>query len=1042
MTDVETNVDLERDAAALDAVARSLVSDLAIAPRVPRATYRLQLSGDFGFRDALKVIPYLAELGVSDVYASPYLKARPGSTHGYDVDDYGRLNPEVGNDADYDAFVDALDRHGLGHLMDFVPNHMGIGRGTNRWWVDVLENGRSSPYASFFDIDWDPLKPDLQGKVLLPFLGDQYGTVLEQGEFRLQFDAASGAFSIHYYENVLPVSPLSYPLILGRYLDELAEQVGEDDDDLLEFLSIMTALERLPDQDRTEPELVAERQREQIVAKRRLSDLAQRSAPVETAIGRSVADYNGTAGEPASFDLMDQLLEAQSYRLAFWRVAAEEINYRRFFAINELAGVRQEEPAVFQAVHAFTLGLLAEGRVTGLRLDHVDGLYDPAGYLAHLQRAYLMEVCRRHWSELNQQTAADGAVSPGPEAEPPDWSELEAALGAAIDEAIAAGDDTLRRPLYVLVEKILEHGEDLPANWAVQGTTGYEFTNAVSGLFVDGANRRPFDELYSRFIAEKINFANMVYDCKRLIMRVGLASEVAVLASELDRIAEQDRHSRDYTLNSLRDAMREIIACFPVYRTYVVCDGEPMREIDRRYIDAAVKAAKGRNPASDPTVFDFIRDVLFQEVSGSTEEQRLRQCRFTMRFQQLSGPVMAKGLEDTAFYRYNRLASLNEVGGDPTQFGIAVASFHRDNLHRLRNWPDAMLSTSTHDTKRSEDVRARIDVLSEVPREWRAAINRWTRFNRKHKTRVNNTPAPDRNDEYLFYQTVLGAWPLGAETPVAGEWPDFVERIVAYMDKATREAQLNTSWINPNEEYDVALATFVRRVLSRDEGNPFLAGVGPLREKVVYFGAINALGQQLLKLTSPGVPDIYQGTETWDLSLVDPDNRRPVDYGNRAQSLRELDRRRDRTELAAGLLDQWQDGRIKLYLTARALGFRAEQPRLFQAGDYLPLTASGAKADHVVAFSRQIATDDADPLEAMVVVPRLLNGLTHGALTPPTGDDVWGNTLLEVPHAADGAVYRDLFTGKEVSVGSDGGQLVLRLTDLLDRFPVALLERL
>ena len=1022
------------DAASL---ARSLVSNLDVAPRVPRATYRFQFNSDFGFRDALRVIPYLAELGVSDVYASPYLKARPGSTHGYDVDDYGRLNPEVGSEGDYDAFVAALDQHELGHVMDFVPNHMGIGRGTNRWWVDVLENGRSSPYAPFFDIDWDPLKPDLRGKVLLPFLGDQYGTVLEQGQFQLRFDPATGSLSIQYYENVLPVAPTSYPSVLRRRLDEVMVERGEDDPDVLEYLSIITALERLPGQDETNPDLIAERRREQVVAKRRLAEIARRSARIRAAIDQAIAEYNGMVGRPESFDLMDQLLEAQSYRLAFWRVAAEEINYRRFFAINELAGIREEEPAAFEAVHALTLSLLAEGRVTGLRLDHIDGLYDPAAYLMRLQRAYLLEICHRQWSELDQQAALDGSVDAAAEIDLIAWP----ALKRAINDAITSDEGVPRRPLYVLVEKILEHGEELPEDWAVYGTTGYEFTNAVSGLFVDSAGRKPFDELYSRFIGGKTNFATMVYDCKRLIMRVGLASEVAVLASELDRIAEQDRHSRDYTLNSLRDAMREIIACFPVYRTYIVCGGEPIRDVDRRYIESAVREAKRRNPASDPTVFDFVRDVLLQEVGASTEEQRDRQCRFAMRFQQLSGPVMAKGLEDTAFYRYNRLVSLNEVGGDPTRFGMDVNAFHRDNQYRLRHWPDAMLSTSTHDTKRSEDVRARINVLSEVPREWRAVINRWARINRKHKTRVDNTPAPDRNDEYLFYQTVLGAWPLDAGSDDAAGWQEFVDRIAAYMDKATREAQVNTSWINPNEDYDGALQLFVQRVLSREGENPFLDDVGPLQEKVAYLGALNALGQQLLKLTVPGVPDIYQGTESWDLSLVDPDNRRPVDYETRSRDLRDLERLRNASDMARSLVDTWDDGRIKLYVTAWTLRFRADHPALFRRGEYVPLSAAGAKADHVLAFARQLS-EDGRQQEALVVAPRLVNGLTRGQLVPPTGSDVWGATVLEVPQANEGAIYRNLFTGAEIEVVTVGGRPVLRMPDVLATFPVALLERL
>ncbi len=1038
----ETADDLVTGDPAIEAMVEALVAELDVAPRVPGATYRLQLNAGFGFRDARRVVPYLAELGISDLYAAPYLSARPGSTHGYDVDDYSRLNPELGSDADYDALIEALDQHGLGHVMDFVPNHMGIGRGTNRWWIDVLENGRSSPFATFFDIDWDPLKPDLRGKVLLPILGDQYGLVLEQGELKLHFDPASGTLSIHYYDNVLPVAPPSYTMVLRRHLDELTATLPEDDPDLLEFQSIITALERLPGQHETDPELIAERQREQIVAKRRLAEVARRSAPIRASIEQSIVDYNGKVGEPESFDLLDQLLEAQSYRLAFWRVAAEEINYRRFFAINERAGIREEEPEVFEVVHAFTLGLLAEGRVTGLRLDHVDGLYDPAGYFATLQRAYLLAVCHRHWCALEQQPATDRkGDEAGAGAPPVEWSAVKPRLTAALDALVSTEKADLTRPLYVLVEKILEHGEDLPGDWPVHGTTGYEFANAVGGLFVDSANRRAFDELYSRFIQERVNFADTVYACKRLIMRVALASEVGVLANSLDRIAEQNRRSRDYTLNSLRDAMREIIACFPVYRTYITCHGESIRDVDRRYIEAAVKEAKRRNRASDPTVFDFVRDVLLQEVGTSTEDQVLEQCRFAMRFQQLTGPVMAKGLEDTAFYRYNRLAALNEVGGDPTRFGLPMAAFHRQNLDRLRRWPDAMLSTSTHDTKRSEDVRARMDVLSEIPREWRAAVNRWARMNRKHKTRVNNVPAPDRNDEYLLYQTLLGAWPLDREGEDPAVWDEFVDRIAAYMDKALREAQVHTSWINPNEEYDGAIAAFVRRLLDRGGENPFLEDIATLQRKVTFFGAFNALGQQVLKLASPGVPDIYQGTELWDFSLVDPDNRRPVDYQHRSRTLRDLQRRRKPAALAKELLDGWPDGRIKLYVTHRVLKLRTELRDLFNRGEYVALDATGSRADHVVAFSRQAGGEDATDREVVVVVPRLIHGLTGGDLVPPVGEEVWGATVLETPHVPHGTVYRDIFTGQDIAVETVGGRGVMRLRDLLSSFPVAVLER-
>ncbi len=1003
----------------------ALLEAAAAPPRVPRVTYRLQLTPEFTFEDARAIVPYLATLGVSDVYVSPFWKARPGSTHGYDVDDYARLNPELGGEAAFAAFAAALKDAGMGLVADFVPNHMGIGLGSNVWWTDVLENGESSPYAEYFDIDWCPLKPDLHGKVLLPILGDHYGVVLENGELRLRFDPEAGTFTLHYWENPLPIAPPTYPLILRLRLDHLSASLPADDLDLLELQSIITALERLPTGAERTPELIAERQREQIVAKRRIADLTRRSEPIRFAIDEAVAELNGTPGDPASFDGLDKLLEAQAYRLAYWRVAAEEINYRRFFAINELAAVRQEEPQVFAAAHALLLRLIGEGTITGVRIDHPDGLWDPAGYVRRLQEEVVLERTRR-------------ALESSEEAEALDWDAFRPALLARLREEQAAGTiaEPLR-PLYLVVEKILEHREELPAAWAVHGTTGYEFANAATGLFVDAANRKAFDDLYTRYIGTKTNFADMVYACKHLIMRVALASEVAVLANALDRIAERNRRSRDFTLNNLRDALREVIACFPVYRTYVVCEDGTVEERDRKVIEAAVALAKRRSPATDVSVFDFLQDVLLMRAGDATEEGRAEQCRFGMKFQQLTGPVMAKGLEDTAFYRYNRLTSLNEVGGDPTQFGVSVAAFHRHSADRRRRWPHALLASSTHDTKRSEDVRARIDVLSELPREWRAAINRWTRMNRRHKTKVEGVPAPDRNDEYVLYQTLLGAWPFDHELEDPAAYPAFVDRMEAFLLKAIREAQVHTSWVNPNAAYDEATSRYVRAVLDNSAPNPFLEDIAAVRRRVAHAGAFNALGQHLLKLTAPGVPDIYQGTELWDLSLVDPDNRRPVDYDRRRALLRDLTARGDDPALPPELVAGIDDGRIKLFVSQRVLALRAAQPELFTTGDYVPLEASGPKQDHVVAFARR-----AGDWEILVVVPHLVAGLTRGEAVPPVGDALWAGTSLTIPGAADSHAYRNLFTGDTVhpAPGSRGGETAL--AEALATFPVAVLERL
>ncbi|MDQ3411914.1 MAG: malto-oligosyltrehalose synthase, partial [Chloroflexota bacterium] len=679
-----------------------------IAAWIPESTYRVQLSQEFTFADAARIVPYLAKLGIGALYVSPFFKATPGSTHGYDVTDYQELNPELGGDEAYQQLVSVLHQHDIGLLIDFVPNHMGISGGRNRWWQDVLENGAASPAETYFDIDWTPLKRELREKVLLPILGDQYGEVLERGELELRL--ADGAFHVQYFETPLPISPPTYPSILRHKLPALIESLPADDHALLEYQSIITALDHL---DELDPAAVEERQREQIVAKRRLSSLVDAHGPIASALAETLREFNGRPGAPGSFDLLGELLGAQSYRLAFWRVAGEEINYRRFFAINELAAIRQEVPAVFASTHQLLLQLLAARPAVGVRIDHPDGLWDPAGYFRDLQRAYL--------------TAQSGEL----------------------------GTSGVTPPLYLVVEKILDHDESLPDNWAVHGTVGYDFATAVTNLFVNPANRRAFDELYGSFIGERLKLADLIYEAKYLMMRTALMSEVNVLSQALNRISEDDRHTRDFTLYALRAALRETVANFPVYRTYIVGAEGTLRDQDRKVIDAAVAQAARRNPRIDRSVLGFLRDVLLTVATNDAQEPDNVDGRveFTMKFQQLTGPVMAKGVEDTAFYQYNRLVSLNEVGGNPAQFGLSVAAFHRENQQRQRRWPHGMLTSSTHDTKRSEDVRARLHVLSEMPREWRAAINRWTKLNRQHKRRLDGRAAPGRNDEYLLYQT-------------------------------------------------------------------------------------------------------------------------------------------------------------------------------------------------------------------------------------------------------------------------------------------------
>ena len=993
---------------------------------VPTATYRLQFNRFFTFAQARALVPYLHRLGISDLYASPYLRARAGSLHGYDIVGHNELNPEVGSQAEYDALTATLREHGMAQILDTVPNHMGIGAPDNAWWMDVLENGRAALYAVYFDIDWDPINPKLTNRVLLPILGEQYGTVLERGELQVRFGADEGRFRLHYYETTLPLAPRSYQPLLELDQDALLETLGAESDAALEYQSILTALSHLPPHWETDRTLQLERNREKEVIKRRLAALCTAAPGVREHIARNVTTFNGQAGDPGSFDRLDALLEMQPYRLSFWRVATEEINYRRFFDVNELAAIRVELPAVFEETHRMILQLVREGKLHGLRIDHVDGLRDPAGYFHALQRGYFLELGRQAIAALDAGTLA-GADRPA----------LEAALLARFEAARTADPrGLLYRPLFVTVEKILGRDEALPGDWAVCGTTGYEFTNAAIGLFVDSANAKAFDEIYSSFIGEKVRFADLVYESKQRIMRLALSSEVTVLTNMLDRISERDRHYRDFTMSSIRNAIREVVACFPVYRTYITPAHTAVDKRDQAHIEAAVARAKRRNPALDPSIFDFLRDVLLlQGYEPLSAADRAARFDFVLKFQQVTGPVIAKGLEDTAFYVYNRLIALNEVGGEPGYFGISPAAFHSRQAERQRHWPFSLLTTSTHDTKRSEDGRARIAVLSELPKEWRTVVRRWARLNRKHKATVDGAPAPSPNEEYFLYQTLLGVWPFG-EANDDDEYATLIRRVQAYMRKAMNEAKVNTSWVNPNEPYQAAVAAFIAAILRRDAANRFLSDFRAFQRKIAHYGAFNALSQALLKIAGPGVPDIYQGTELWDLSLVDPDNRRLVDYALRAHLLYEVDQVADAAG-AAALVAAKDDGRIKLLVTSRALRYRRDNPKLFAQGGYTPITAEGKHADNIVAFARSQGAQ-----QAVVVVSCLLTRLARGAdPVTPTGA-VWAGSWLPVPGATAGDQFRNIFTAEVITAQDRNGTVGLPLEAALAAFPVALLEKL
>jgi len=915
---------------------------------VPTATYRFQFHGGFTFAQARELVPYLARLGISHVYASPFFRAAPGSLHGYDVCDHNELNPEIGSRAEFEAFSAELKAHGLGLIADFVPNHMGIERALNPWWRDVLENGPSSHYARFFDIDWQPLKRELENKVLLPVLGEQYGRVLEGDGFRVEFVA--GDFLLRHSALTLPLDPRTTAGLLRQSAGALAPAPAE-------LESIITAIEHLPPRTETAPERIAVRVRERQIIRERLARLCAAVPAVATAIHEALAGFHDPA-DSARFDRLDELINAQAYRLSSWVVAGEEINYRRFFDVNTLAAIRMELPEVFDATHRLLFELMDAGCITGLRIDHIDGLAFPGEYLARLR-----------------ERGGEG--------------------------------------LYLLVEKILGPDEKLRADWPVAGTTGYEFANQLVQLLISARQAPQLAASYDRFLGFRLDYREVAYRGKKLVMQSSMASEVNALGQLLNRISESHRWYRDFTINALTAAVRELIACFPVYRTYLD-PAQPADESDVRIIGRALALARRRNRALERTVFEFLRDVLLPPAENAHPVDETLRRTFVLKFQQCTGPITAKGVEDTAFYVFNRLVAVNEVGGEPAATGLSVETFHRLNGERLAELPHCLLATSTHDTKRSEDVRARIAALSELAGEWTRAARGWRKMNRKHRREIEGEPAPDANEEYLLYQTLLGAWPL--EGLHDGNRAEFTQRIQGYMEKAVREAKVNSSWLEPNAAWDNAVREFVAALLAPGGRNRFPQSLAPFAERIAQIGAVNSLAQTVLKLTCPGVPDFYQGSEMWDFSLVDPDNRRPVDYPLRQQLLEKIADVSPRE-----LLGNWRDGRIKLFVTHRLLNFRREHSRLFFAGTYTAAAASGLFADRVVAFERRH-----EEAAALVVVPLRTADLGF----PPLGAS-WQDTRITPPRA--GGQWRDLFMCR-----ASGGE-TLSVADLLAELPVAVL---
>jgi (1->4)-alpha-D-glucan 1-alpha-D-glucosylmutase len=914
---------------------------------VPRATYRLQFNRDFGFDQASALAPYLAALGVSHVYCSPYLRARPGSPHGYDIIRHNELNPDLGDRASFDRMVAAFRNHGLKQILDFVPNHMGIGGADNPWWLDVLEWGRDSEFAGWFDIDWEPDQRYLLGKVLAPFLGEQYGATLESGGLRLKFDAEEGAFAVWAYDNhKLPICPVHYGRILGD-----AHPVLELLGDAFSHLSMR------------EPH-VANRAKE---LKMRLAAALAADVAVTDALAERLARFDGVAGDLESWSRLDSLIQSQYWRLAQFRVAADDINYTRFFDVNELARIRMETPELFEHAHRLIYELLDREVLDGLRIDHIDGLQDPKQY------------CQR----------------------------------------LRAGSS---RPFYLVVEKILARHEELPEAWDVDGATGYEVAALITGLLLDPAGEERLTRFYSEFTGNRQPFADIVRDGKMRIMANELASELNSISRDMALVARSNPRTADFTQNVLHRGLKEIIAAFPVYRTYIDEEAAPTAA-DRRDLDWAVTTARRRDGAIDASVFDFLHGLLSCDLIAKPRSgfSRSAVIRAAMRFQRYTGPVMAKGMEDTAFYRYYRMQALNEVGGHPSEFHVNASTFHRANQKRAQRFPHAMLSTATHDSKRGEDVRARLALLSEFSEEWTQAVTTWTRILRAGDAGSGMESPPDRNDEYGLYQLMLGAWPpelLDNLDPVGVD--AFRSRLEAAMLKSMREAKINTTWAQPNAAYEDGVMTFIRAALDVSRKNAFLESFQAFLARIADAGIRNSLVQTVLKFTLPGVPDIYQGADLWDFNFVDPDNRRQVDYETRARLLREIGVSKETIE---STLANWRDGRVKLWAISKLLALRKRLEGLFRDGSYEPLIATDCEEDRIFAFAR--AFDDETVVVAVLLYPghEALKGVERAS--------------VPLPAASHGKRWKDLLTGRMLAADDTTASA----EDLFAQLPVAVLVR-
>lgn len=925
--------------------------------RIPLATYRLQFTPVFTFLDAQSILEYLSELGITDIYASPIFKPSKGSHHGYDMVDPTQINPQLGGEGAFDRLLREVKRKDMGWIQDIVPNHMAFDS-ENRLLMDIFENGSMSKYYQFFDIQWDHPYENLKGKMLVPFLGDFYGRCLENGEIQLSYDQEG--LNVRYYDWRWPLKMETYLKILAHDLMSLENKIPRENPDYIKFLEMIQNLGKLADF--RDPN---ERYGQGALLKLQLWQLYSSNPAIKEYIDAVIAKFNGSKGNPRSFDALDGLLSEQLFRLSFWKVGNEELNYRRFFTINGLASLQIEKKEVFEYIHAFIFRLISEGKITGLRVDHIDGLYDPYLYLRQIREQY--------------------------------------------------------RSLYIVVEKVLDFYEEFPAFFPVAGTTGYDFLNIVNEVFVEKRHQKAFTRAYMAWTGNQASYRELVVEKKRLFMGRYMAGDIDNLAHLLKRILSLNRHGKDMTMYALRRAIVEIMAQFPVYRCYM--SEHNVSEADKIHIKEAVTRAQNHNPGLMHEI-NFIGKVLLLDFGNVPEEDKEQYYHFTKKFQQFSGPLMAKGAEDTAFYIYNRFISLNEVGGDPSVFGLSLENFHEYMTKRQRLQPHSMSATSTHDTKRGEDLRARLNVISEIPKEWVGQVRVWHRYNKDKRKKVGAIKAPDKNDEYLIYMTLLGAYPFEEG---ADHHEQFIQRMKEYIIKAVREAKVHTGWLKPDHEYENACTGFVEALLRRDGGNDFWETFYPFQRKVAAYGILNSLSQALLKLTSPGVPDIYQGGEFWDFSLVDPDNRRPVNYDRRVAALKEIQtRRNDPLKFIAELLASRKDGRIKLFLIHKILQARRQYMDLFLKGEYVPLRTRGRFYNHILAFARKNSD-----FWSLSIVPRFLTSVISEEELPL--GDKWDDTTLILP-AQTPQQWENVITQQTVVAGQE-----IPLGKLLNDFPAALL---